>query len=85
MHAIRNTMNELHLRSIALVAALKLQGFSPISAEPDSTNRADFIYARTPELLAALDAYKYDTMAVSPRLFAQAMHDVKTQYLPHRY
>ncbi len=75
-------MEDMHIRSIALVAALKMAGFTPISAKRDTAGRTDFVFARTQELIAAMDAYRDDTMTVAPRLFAQAQFDVKTTYLP---
>ena len=74
-------MNEMSIYSIAMTAALKLQGIDPSRFVKDATNRTVFVFDRTPELTKAVDSYRDDSLVVSARQFAQAMHDVKTTYL----
>lgn len=74
-------MNDMSIYSIATVAALKLQGIDPSRCDKDAAGRTVFVFASTPELIAAVAAYRDDSLTVSARQYYQAIHEVKVTYL----
>lgn len=77
-------MPEFSTRSLAVVAVLRLHAILPISVGDDGTGRRAFYFARTPLLIALVDAYHADDLTVTARAYASAMHDVRREYIGAR-
>lgn len=75
---------EMITRSIALVAALRLRGIEPESVGRDGAGKALFYFGRTDDLTEAVNSSYNDTMFVSARGLASAMHDVRVAHIGGR-
>lgn len=63
--------------SLAMAAALSLRGIEWRDVETDRRGHVVFIYGRTPEVAATVEAYFDDTLALPARRFARAINGVR--------
>ena len=74
-------MDEVTVKSVPVVALLRLHRIEPLRTGRDAAGKHTFTYRRTGEVTELMNGFYADTLAIAARPFADAMYQVKRQFV----
>ena len=74
-------MNEITVKSVPVVAMLRLHNIDPTRIGRDGAGKHVFTFQRTPEVQDLLNGFYAYTLTVPARPFADAMYQVKKAFV----
>jgi len=70
------------IKSLPVVAMLRIHGIEPQHTGKDGAGRCTFIYQRTEQVNGLLNDFYGGTLAVPAKPFADAIYQVKKDFMP---
>lgn len=74
-------MTEVMIKSVPIVALLRLHDIHPIATGRDQAGKHTFTFQRTAQVQDLLNGFYSDTLTVPARPFADAMYHVKKAFV----
>ena len=74
-------MEEVIVKSVPVVALLRLHRIEPLRTGRDAAGKHTFTYQRTREVTELMNGFYADTLVIAARPFADAMYQVKKLFV----